>query len=73
MTLQQFDYLAVKVSEYNNNQADHQSEHVIMEIDQLMSNHNGGSLFFYEDLLYLFTGDGGHAGDPHDFSQSLWV
>lgn len=38
---------------------------VILEIDEPASNHNGGQLLFAEDgYLYIFTGDGGMAGDP---------
>lgn len=38
---------------------------VILEIDEPASNHNGGQLLFADDgYLYIFTGDGGMAGDP---------
>lgn len=38
---------------------------VILEIEEPASNHNGGQLLFADDgYLYIFTGDGGMAGDP---------
>lgn len=38
---------------------------VILEIDEPAANHNGGQLLFGLDgYLYIFTGDGGKAGDP---------
>ncbi|KAK7904475.1 hypothetical protein WMY93_017082 [Mugilogobius chulae] len=47
------------------NTVDHRSERVILEIDEPASNHNGGQLLFADDgYLYIFTGDGGMAGDP---------
>lgn len=43
----------------------HFSHRVILEIDEPASNHNGGQLLFADDgYLYVFTGDGGMAGDP---------
>lgn len=43
----------------------HVSSRVILEIDEPASNHNGGQLLFADDgYLYIFTGDGGMAGDP---------
>ncbi|XP_075993713.1 HHIP-like protein 1 [Genypterus blacodes] len=53
------------VSSNDMNVVDHRSERVILEIDEPASNHNGGQLLFGEDgYLYIFTGDGGMAGDP---------
>ncbi|XP_028994619.1 HHIP-like protein 2 [Betta splendens] len=55
----------MKVSEHDMNTADPHSERVILEIDEPAANHNGGQLLFGLDgYLYIFTGDGGKAGDP---------
>ncbi|XP_029350359.1 HHIP-like protein 1 isoform X2 [Echeneis naucrates] len=54
-----------RVSANDMNMVDHTSERVILEIDEPASNHNGGQLLFADDgYLYIFTGDGGMAGDP---------
>ncbi|XP_015252072.1 PREDICTED: HHIP-like protein 1 [Cyprinodon variegatus] len=54
-----------RVSANDMNLVDHTSERVILEIDEPASNHNGGMLLFGDDgYLYIFTGDGGMAGDP---------
>ena len=38
---------------------------VILEIEEPASNHNGGQILFGVDgYMYIFTGDGGQAGDP---------
>nr|XP_046269805.1 HHIP-like protein 2 [Scatophagus argus] len=55
----------MKVSAHDMNMADPYSERVILEIEEPASNHNGGQLLFGVDgYLYIFTGDGGKAGDP---------
>ncbi|KAJ8270018.1 hypothetical protein GJAV_G00109400 [Gymnothorax javanicus] len=54
-----------RVSAGDMNVVDHTSERIILEIDEPASNHNGGQLLFALDgYLYIFTGDGGLAGDP---------
>ncbi|KAM4854006.1 LOW QUALITY PROTEIN: HHIP-like protein 1 [Thomomys bottae] len=53
------------VSQEDENTVDHRSERIILEIEEPASNHNGGQLLFGDDgYLYIFTGDGGMAGDP---------
>ncbi|XP_004700212.1 HHIP-like protein 2 [Echinops telfairi] len=55
----------LKVSRADPNKANPKSERIILEIDEPASNHNGGQLLFGLDgYLYIFTGDGGQAGDP---------
>ena len=54
-----------RVSGANSNLVNRSSERVLMVIGQPKGNHNGGQLLFGEDqYLYVFTGDGGGAGDP---------
>uniref|UniRef100_A0A8C0MGV2 Cytochrome P450 family 46 subfamily A member 1 n=1 Tax=Canis lupus familiaris TaxID=9615 RepID=A0A8C0MGV2_CANLF len=54
-----------RVSADDMNTVDHGSERIILEIEEPASNHNGGQLLFGDDgYLYIFTGDGGMAGDP---------
>jgi glucose/arabinose dehydrogenase len=60
------------VSTNDPNQADRNSELVLLEFSQPFSNHNGGQLAFGPDgYLYIASGDGGSGGDPQGNGQSL--
>uniref|UniRef100_A0AAY4C978 HHIP-like protein 2 n=1 Tax=Denticeps clupeoides TaxID=299321 RepID=A0AAY4C978_9TELE len=64
----------MSVSSHDMNRANQNSERVLLEIEEPAANHNGGQLLFGLDgYLYIFTGDGGKAGDPfgeHGNSQN---
>ncbi|KAJ7341048.1 hypothetical protein JRQ81_004725, partial [Phrynocephalus forsythii] len=55
----------LRVSGSDVNKADASSERKLLEIEEPAANHNGGQILFGVDgYMYLFTGDGGKAGDP---------
>ncbi len=55
----------------NPNQADPDSEEILLTQDQPFNNHNGGCLKFGPDgYLYISLGDGGSGGDPQNNGQT---
>jgi len=51
--------------------ADPDSEHIVLQVAQPATNHNGGQLQFGPDgMLYVGMGDGGRAGDPWGNAQN---
>ncbi len=59
------------VSKTNPNQADPDSEKILLTFRQPYANHNGGKLTFGPDgYLYTATGDGGSGGDPQNNGQN---
>jgi hypothetical protein len=55
----------------NPDQANRESEVLILTVEQPFSNHNGGQLLFGHDgYLYIALGDGGNAGDPGNNAQN---
>jgi glucose/arabinose dehydrogenase len=63
-----------KVSASNPNEADPNSELVLLRYNQPYDNHNGGKVAFGNDgCLYIAAGDGGSGGDPHGNGQNRKV
>jgi glucose/arabinose dehydrogenase len=61
-----------QVSANDANQANKNSELILLTFDQPYSNHNGGQLAFgpNDGYLYIATGDGGAGGDPQGNGQN---
>ena len=65
------EYLA---SSTDPDQADPNSERILLTVAQPFSNHNGGQLAFGPDgFLYIALGDGGGGGDPNGNGQNTQV
>ncbi|MCU0444780.1 MAG: PQQ-dependent sugar dehydrogenase [Microscillaceae bacterium] len=61
-----------RVSNNNINQADANSEEILLTFAQPFDNHNGGCIKFGKDgYLYIASGDGGRSGDPQNNAQNL--
>jgi glucose/arabinose dehydrogenase len=59
------------VSANDSNIASPGSAHIILNIDQPYSNHNGGCIKFGNDgFLYIGMGDGGSGNDPQGYAQN---
>lgn len=60
-----------RVSAADSNQADPNSETVLLEYAQPYENHNGGAMAFgpHDGYLYIASGDGGSGGDPQGNGQ----
>jgi glucose/arabinose dehydrogenase len=60
------------VSASNADQADANSERILLTVDQPFDNHKGGQIVFGPDgFLYIGLGDGGSGGDPMGNGQNL--
>jgi glucose/arabinose dehydrogenase len=60
-----------RVSSTNQNQADPNSELILLTVSQPYSNHNGGQIAFGPNgFLHIALGDGGSGGDPQNNAQN---